>query len=155
MHTFFFHAHYYWLNPQTCISATFTHAAFPSSPPAFSQEGAASEQEPELIFREPSTSDFPLWEPSNSRGNLLGSTVMWMKARILLEGLEHLSWPFFFSFSFFLMHLSPPSVQHPINAFPNVSNAAFWFTQIKKNIYSHDNQTFIDHIRLAGRCSAL
>lgn len=34
--------------------------------------------------------------------------------------------------AFFLTHLSPPSLQHPINALPNVSNAVFWCRQIKK-----------------------
>lgn len=39
--------------------------------------------------------------------------------------------------AFFLTHLSPPSLQNPINALPKVSNAVFWFMQIRnKNTYS-------------------
>lgn len=39
--------------------------------------------------------------------------------------------------AFFLTHLSPPSLQNPINALTKVSNAVFWFMQMKnKNTYS-------------------
>lgn len=57
---------------------------------------------------------------------------MWMKAWTLLEGLGASA-----ATAFFLTHLSPSSLQNLINALPKVSNAVFWFMQMKnKNTYS-------------------
>lgn len=60
--------------------------------------------------------------------------------------------------AFFLTHLSPPSLQHPINALPNVSNAVFWCRLIKQKNTTDVSSAYCIHCSLFAQtciCFAL